>query len=154
MHACSVASVMSDSATLWTVARQASLSVRFSRQEYWSGLPGPPPGNLSNPGIKPKSPSSPVLQADSLLLSHWGNPKLTFTTASTWMCMGVTCWNAGSESGGLGHSQKSTFLTSAQVRLILLVARHTWDSQFGILVLANKDCLHAELLQSCPILWL
>ena len=40
----------------WTVAHQAPLSVGFSRQEYWSGLPCPPPGNLSNPEIKPRSP--------------------------------------------------------------------------------------------------
>ena len=46
-----------------TVAHQAPLSMEFSRQEYWSGLPVPSPGDLSNPGIKP---GSPTLQADSL----------------------------------------------------------------------------------------
>ena len=46
-----------------TVGRQALLSMRFSRQEYWSGLPFPPPGDLPDPGIKP---GSPALQADSL----------------------------------------------------------------------------------------
>ena len=46
----------------------------FSRQEYWSGLPYPPPGDLSDPGIEPVSPASPTLQADSLLLSHYGSP--------------------------------------------------------------------------------
>ena len=50
--------------TLWTVALQAPLSVGFSSQEYWSGLPCPPPGDLPNPGIKP---SSLALKADSLL---------------------------------------------------------------------------------------
>ena len=49
--------------TTWTVACQAPLSMAFSRQEYWSGLPCPPPGDLPKPGIKPRSPS---LQADSL----------------------------------------------------------------------------------------
>ena len=48
-------SVMSDSVTPWTVACQASLSMEFSRQEYWSGLPCPPPGDLPNPGIKHRS---------------------------------------------------------------------------------------------------
>ena len=43
--------------TPWTVARQASLSMEFSRQEYWSGLPFPSPGDLSDPGIKPASPA-------------------------------------------------------------------------------------------------
>ena len=42
-------------ATLWTIACEAPLSMRFSRQEYWSGLPCPPPGDLPNPGIKPVS---------------------------------------------------------------------------------------------------
>ena len=44
-------------ATPWTVAYQAPLSMRFSRQEYWSGLPFPSPGDLPNPGIKPRSPT-------------------------------------------------------------------------------------------------
>ena len=50
-------------ATLWTVAHQTPLSIGFSRQEYWSGLPFPSPRNLSGPGIKPRSPT---LQADAL----------------------------------------------------------------------------------------
>ena len=50
-------SVMSDSVTTWTVACQAPLSIRFSRPEYWSGLPFPSPGNLPNPGIKPMFPA-------------------------------------------------------------------------------------------------
>ena len=50
-------------ATSWTAALQAPLSMGFSRQEYWSGLPFPSPGDLPNPGIKPESP---VLQADAL----------------------------------------------------------------------------------------
>ena len=53
--------------TPWTVAHQAPLSMGFPRQEYWSGLPFPIPGDLLDPGIKP---ASPVLQADSLPLSH------------------------------------------------------------------------------------
>ena len=44
--------------TPWTVARQARLSMGFSRQEYWSGLPFPPPGHLPDPGIEPVSPTS------------------------------------------------------------------------------------------------
>ena len=43
--------------TPWTVAHQARLSVRFSRQEYWSGLPCPPPGDLPDSGIEPVSPA-------------------------------------------------------------------------------------------------
>ena len=44
-------------ATPWTVARQAPLSMGFSRQQYWSGLPFPPPRDLPDPGIKPESPA-------------------------------------------------------------------------------------------------
>ena len=54
-------SVMSDSANPWIVAHQAPLPMGFSRQEYWSGVPFPPPGNLPNPGIKPTSLTSPEL---------------------------------------------------------------------------------------------
>ena len=50
--------------TPWTVAHQAPLFMGFSRQEYWSGLPFPSPGDLPNPGVEP---GSPALQADSLL---------------------------------------------------------------------------------------
>ena len=53
--------VMSNSATPWAVAHQASLSMGSSRQEYWSGLPFPPPGDLPDPGIQPASPASPAL---------------------------------------------------------------------------------------------
>ena len=62
-------------ATPWTIAHQAPLSMGFFRQEYYSGLPGPPPGDLANPGIEPASPETPALQADSLRLSHWGSSK-------------------------------------------------------------------------------
>ena len=61
-------------ATLWTVARQTPLSMGFSRQEYQGGLPCPPPGDPSNPGMEPVSPGNPALQADSLPLSHRGSP--------------------------------------------------------------------------------
>ena len=44
-------------ATPWTVAHQAPLSMEFSRQEYWSGLPFPSPGDLPDPGIEPRSPA-------------------------------------------------------------------------------------------------
>ena len=58
--------------TLWTIACQASLSTEFSRQEPWSGLLCPPPGDLPDPGIEPMSPKSPALAG-----------KL-FTTRATW----------------------------------------------------------------------
>ena len=57
--------------TLWTVARQAPLSMGSSRQKYWSGLPFPSPGDLPDPGIEPRSPS---LHTDSLLSVPPGKP--------------------------------------------------------------------------------
>ena len=65
-------SVMSESfVTTWTVACQAPLSIEFSRQECWSGLPFPSPGDLPNAGVKA---GSPALQADSLLSEPQGKP--------------------------------------------------------------------------------
>ena len=57
--------------TPWTVAYQAPLSMEFSRQEYWSGLPFLSPGDLPNPGIEP---GSPALQADALPSESPGKP--------------------------------------------------------------------------------
>ena len=57
-------------ATPWSVAYKAPLSMVFSRQEYWSGLPFPSPGDLPRPGIEP---GSPALQADALLSEPLGS---------------------------------------------------------------------------------
>ena len=59
-------------ATPWTVAHQAPPPMGFSRQEYWSGLPFPSPGDLPDPGIEPRSPA---LQADTLTYEPPGKPK-------------------------------------------------------------------------------
>ena len=72
---CISCSVVSES--LWTVAHQAPLSVEFSRQEYWSGLPSPSPRDLPDPGIKP---GSPALQAESLPSEPPGKPQGTHIT--------------------------------------------------------------------------
>ena len=65
--------------TLWTVAHQAPLSMGFCRQEYWSGLPCPPLGNLPNPGIEPVSLTSPALAGGF------------FTTSTTWEALFCCC---------------------------------------------------------------
>ena len=79
MHACwlSHSSRVQLFATPWTVARQAPLSMGFSRQEYWSGLPCPPPGHLPDPGIKPTSLMSPALAGEF------------FTPRDTWEAPGT-----------------------------------------------------------------
>ena len=63
--------------TPWTIACQAPLSMGFSKQEYQSGLPCPPPGDLPNLGMEP---TSPALQADSFLLSYQGSPKIDISS--------------------------------------------------------------------------
>ena len=71
MYVC-VCSVMPDSATPWTVACQTPLSLEFSRQEHWSGLPFPAPENLPDPRIESRSPA---LQTDSLPSEPPGSPE-------------------------------------------------------------------------------
>ena len=61
-------------ATLWTVAHQAPLAMGFSRQEYWSGLPCPPSGDLPDPGIEPASLMSSTLAGGFLPLAPPGKP--------------------------------------------------------------------------------
>ena len=75
-------SVVSTSAIPWTVAHWAPLSMEFSRQEYWSWLPCPSPGDLPDPGIKPRSPA---LLADSL----------PFELAYIWFRMGGHMYTHG-----------------------------------------------------------
>ena len=58
---------------LVATARQAPLSMGLSWEEYWSGLPLPPPGDLPNSGVEPESPASPAMQMDSSPLSHLGS---------------------------------------------------------------------------------
>ena len=60
--------------TPWTVAHQASLSMEFSRQEYWSGLPFPAAGDLPNPGIKPESSVSLALAGRFFTTATPGKP--------------------------------------------------------------------------------
>ena len=71
-----VCSVVSDFfGTPWTVALQAPLFMGFSRQEYESELPFPPPGDLSDPGIEPMSPESPTLEDGFFTTEPPENPK-------------------------------------------------------------------------------
>ena len=88
-------------ATPWTVARQAPLSIGFSRQEYWSGLPcPPPPGDLLNPGIKPVSLTSPALAGGFFPTSTtWEAPSSTYETHANLKRIGM---------GGLEKKEEGT----------------------------------------------
>ena len=89
--------------TPWAVAHWAPLSLEFSKQEYWSGLPFPSPGNLPNSEIEPRSPA---LQADSLSTELSGKPYfgldkniLVGTLAVQWF--GPSAFTAGAQVGSL-----------------------------------------------------
>ena len=87
--------------TPWTVAFQAPLSMGFSRQEYWSGLPLPPPGDLPDPGIQR---TSSALQLDSLPLSHEGSLQGTGLPSTKSSEAESALWEApGSSNPGRGR---------------------------------------------------
>ena len=79
--------------TPWTTAHQAPQSMGFSRQEYWSGLPFPSPGDLPDPGTEP---GSPALEADALTSDHQGSPPFlwwwTFRLSPCLICCEVLQW--------------------------------------------------------------
>ena len=89
---------MFNSATPWTRARQAPLCMEFSRQEYWSELPFPSPGNLPNPGIELRSPA---LQADALPSELLGKPKSEVTQLCLTLYDLMDCSLPGSSIHGI-----------------------------------------------------
>ena len=87
---------------------QAPLSTGFSRQEYWTGLPCPPPGDLPNPGIESRSPA---LQADSLLPEPPGKPEKTSLAVNT-----VIAWILPTEKGkSLPHPKVMVFVLKTNI---------------------------------------
>ena len=72
-------SVVSVSVTLWTADHQAPLPMGFSKQEYWSGLPFPPPGGLPDPGVEPLSPESLAMAGRFFTTEPPGKPKRKYT---------------------------------------------------------------------------
>ena len=84
MCLCSVAQLCPTLCDPWTVSYQIPLSMGFSRQEHWSGLPFPAPGDLPDLGIEPVSLGFLALHVDSLLLSHQGSPLYN----RTWLLLG------------------------------------------------------------------
>ena len=102
--------------TPWTVACQAPLSMGFSRREYWSGLPLPPPWNLPHPEIEPQSP---LLQADSLVLDPPGIP----------------IWSSSSASGFLSKENRNAslkvYLTPMFITALFTIAK-IWKQPVSI----------------------
>ena len=100
---CSIVKLCQLFATPWTVALQAPLSMGFSRQEYWGGLPFPPPGDLPSPGIEPVSPAAPILSGRFSTTEPPGKPW------NSWVGVAITTlWLKKPGSNGwseLSHSQ-------------------------------------------------
>ena len=114
-------------ATPWTIARQTPLSLEFSRQEYWSGLPFPYPGDLPDPRIKPVSPESSALAGRFFTTEPHGKPITPFTQGS--------------------NSSPSEFLLCwANFQIVLILAKYFKSLQNTSLGLPPK--------WSCVELWL
>ena len=80
-------------ATLWTVACQAPLSMAFSRQEYWRGLPWPLPGDLPYPGIEPVCPALLVVSCIAgRFFNNWANREYSITWSSSYEQRGFIIW--------------------------------------------------------------
>ena len=108
--------MVSDSATLWTVAYQAAPSMEFSRQEDWSGLPFPSPGDLQDPEIKPRSPA---LQADTWPCEP---PRKPIHWRLALKIIMPTCWCTMGDTSGMfkmiGFSQDISFLGKISVAIL------------------------------------
>ena len=93
MHACSIAESYLTLCNPWTEAHQATLSVEFSQQEYWSGLPFPPRRGLPNQGIKPTSLASPSLAGRVFTTAPSGSPWLNGNLVmSVWVTWRLDSW--------------------------------------------------------------
>ena len=112
--------------TPWTTAHQAPLSMRFSRQGYWSGLPFPSPGDLPNPGIEPRSPA---LQADSLLTELQGKPSNSGAPQNK-VCLSFPCfpiylpWSDGTNQSILKEISPGCSLEGMMLKLKLQYFGH------------------------------
>ena len=104
-------------ATPWTITHQAPLSTGFSRQEYLSGLPFPPPEHLPNPGIEPRSPT---LQAGSLLSEPPGKPGMALSGRNSFLRM--LRWSA--------HPKRKVWQVRLYINLKLLHGK-SWKTLSG-----------------------
>ena len=119
----------------WTVAHQAPLSIEFSRQEYWSGLPFPSPGDVPNPGIEL---GSPALQAVSLLSEPSGKPKQQCKSAIIICTSALSIVPLPSPS----HLSKASHPFKTHIPF---VQGHSWK-EWQIQPLANASCVCLENL--------
>ena len=131
LHSCSV---VSDSATPWTVARQVPLSMGFLRQQYWSGLPSSSPGDLSDRG---NELVSPAWQADSWLLSLLGTSLSLY-----WFSNGIT--------GGEQGEKRFLLLLGIGGRVWVQtykIPTWRWKNPFNGFAVMNGSCLLEQIIQ-------
>ena len=119
------------SATLWSVAHQAPLSMGFSRQEYWSGLPCLPPGDLSDPGIKPASLMSPALAGGFI------------TTSATWEAVMVSSFHLIQLS--VGRYQRS--LSKGVMCVDVIVPSGMWSTLPPQISVGDRACWHHRCIR-------
>ena len=137
--------------TPWTAVHQASLSVEFSRQEYWSGLPFPSPGNLPDPGIKPRPLA---LQADSLLSEPPGKCSLynqgLYRVPQGWLLF-VSSPSSPS-SLPLTHGPPATLAVGSQflIKLRLLVPQGLCTCYTQVF---RDTCPHHPKISPSPLLY-
>ena len=96
--------------TLWTVVHQTHLSMGFSRQEHWTRLPFPSPGDFPDPGIKPVLLAIPSLQTDFLPLSHWGSLFYMYIFWYLFLCIYLSAPSLQIRSDQISHSVVSDSL--------------------------------------------
>ena len=140
-------------ATSWTVTWQAPLSMEFSRPEYWSGLPCPPPRNLPNPRIKPRSPT---FQVDSLPSETPGKPKNTGVSSLS-LLQGI--FQTQESNWGLLHCRWILYQLSYQGSPFILLSSHkNWIGSQTLFSccscsIKNAPRLSAEALQTGFLAW-
>ena len=140
-------SVVSDSVTSWTVTHQAPLSIGFSRQEYWSGLPCPPPGDLPDPGIKSRSPA---LQADSLPAEPQGKPKNTGVGSLSLL---LRIFPPQESNWGLLHCRQILYQLSYQgsPRIYYLLSNRLTKMKKTLPLLLRRYMSYCSVAKSCLI---
>jgi len=116
--------------TPWTVGRQAPPSMGFSRQEYWSGLPCPPPGDLPDPGIEPTSLMSPAWAGGFFTASGTGKPLYTVKTYSV---------ENPSPSSNLSTQGDLDTTGVLKVRGLVLHHQRLWEMQIPCLSLRTSE---------------
>ena len=117
-------------ATPWTAAHQAPPSLGFSRQEHWSGLPCPPPGDLPKPGIKLRSPA---LQADFLLPEPLGKPKNTEVGSLSFL-QGIKLGSVQESNQGFLHCRWILYQPSYQASPSIYAAKSSRFSRVRLCV--------------------